>query len=122
MRSWPPVNSRKHSELIAVVNPRDKTSLVRITELHLVDRDRTLLCRSALRAFENETSAMLHGDGFVRAGHRVFARLESDADVFAEPSGALEAVDIHLKRNELQLEQCRERCRQHLERHSAGLP
>src|SRR5438034_7466657 len=101
MRSWPPVNSRKHSELIAVVNPRDKTSLVWITELHLVDRDRTFLCRSALRAFENETGAMIHGDGFVRAGHRVFDRLESDAEVLAEPCRALEAINVHVKRNEL---------------------
>src|SRR5205807_4659333 len=120
MRSWPPVNSQKHSELIAVVNPRDKTSLVRITELHLVDRDRAFLCRSALRAFENETSAMIHGDGFVRASHRVFDRLESDTEAFAEPSGALEAVDVHVKRNELRLEQCTERCRQNFERQSAG--
>src|SRR5207253_2189688 len=121
MRSWPPVNSRKHSELIAVVNPRDKTSLVRITELHLVDRDRTFLCRSALRAFENETSAMIHGDSFVRAGHRVFDRLESDTEVFAEPSGALEAVDIHAERNELRVQQRAESCRQNFKRQSTGL-
>src|SRR5437016_13047921 len=107
MRSWPPVNSRKHSELIAVVNPRDKTSLVRITELHLVDRDRTFLCRSALRAFEHETRAMIHSDGFVRASHRVFDRLERDTDAFAEPSGALEAVAVHVKRNERGRERCR---------------
>src|SRR5438034_11574372 len=108
MRSWPPVNSRKHSELIAVVNPRDKTSLVRITELHLVDRDRTFLCRSALRAFENETGAMIHGDVFVRACYRVLDRLKSDAEVFAEPSRALEAIHVHVKLNALRLEQCAE--------------
>ena len=55
-----------------------------------------------------------------RAGHRVFDRLESDTEVFAEPSGALEAVDIHVKRNELRLEQCAERCRQNFERQSPG--
>src|SRR5437016_7545717 len=120
MRSWPPVNSRKHSELIAVVNPRDKTSLVRITELHLVDRDRTFLCRSALRAFENETRAMIHGNGFVCAGDGIFDRLESDTEVFAEPSRALQALNVYAKRNKLRFEQCAEGRRQNFEWQSAG--
>src|SRR6267378_4491834 len=57
MHSWPTINSRKHSELIAVANARDKAGLVWIAKLHLVDCDRSFFGRGALRAFENKTGA-----------------------------------------------------------------
>src|SRR2546430_1189681 len=121
MHSWPTINSRKHSELIAVVNTRDKPSLVRITELHLVDRDGTFLCRRAFRTFENKTGAVTNGDGFNISSHWIFDRLQSDSKIIAEPCGAFETVDVHIKWNELRVEQCAEGCRQNFERQSTCL-
>src|SRR5207302_11344413 len=106
---------------VAVMDACDESSFVRITELHLVDRDGTFLGRRALRAFENKTSAVADGDGFNISGHGIFDRFERDPEIVAKPCAAFEPIHRDAERNELRVQLRAESCRQNFKRQSTGL-
>ena len=64
---------------------------------------------------------MSDGHRFVIPRDGIFDWLQRDSKILAQPCRAFEPIDLHVERNELRLEQSRERCRQNFERKTARL-